>query len=224
MDSRGRALTTSYRDGQLAYGLVTGKQPTRTENALTAGSLEPSSGRKYSRLGIALKFAEVLVFQPERYQRQLCPRLNMAEPSNKNTQTAFTVPPGATVNVSIIDTTTKLTNIPWSFLMKPAIKGHDRSKDLPALSFLIEHSSGRRVLFDLGTRKDFMQIDAPISARVKDLGWQPSAEKNVIEILEENNIPGRSIEALIWRYLQSSIRIMGTSLTGSKSLALGSCW
>lgn len=124
---------------------------------------------------------------------------NMADSAPKDIQKTFAVPPGATVDVSIIDTTTKLTNIPWSFLMKPPIVGHERSKDLPALSFLIEHASGRRVLFDLGTRKDFMQIDAPISARVKNLGWQPSAEKNVIEILEENNIPGKSIEALIWR-------------------------
>jgi hypothetical protein len=129
----------------------------------------------------------------------------MAESSTSEDRTAFTIPPGATVSVSIIDTTTKLTNIPWSFLMKPAVQGHDRSKDLPALSFLIEHSSGRRILFDLGTRKDFMQIQAPISARVIKLGWQPSAKKNVIEILEENNIPGQSIEALIWRYSFSPV-------------------
>ena len=129
----------------------------------------------------------------------------MAESTTNEDRTAFTIPPGATVSVSIIDTTTKLTNIPWSFLMKPAVHGHDRSKDLPALSFLIEHSSGRRILFDLGTRKDFMQIDAPISTRVKQLGWQPSAEKNVIEILEEDNIPGASIEALIWRYSFSRV-------------------
>ena len=117
----------------------------------------------------------------------------MAAISTPEDAPAFTIPSGATVSVSIIDTTTKLTNIPWSFLSKPPIKGHDYSKDLPALSIFIEHSS------DLGTRKDFMQIDAPISARVKKLGWDPSAEKNVIEILEENNIPGQSIEALIWR-------------------------
>ena len=129
----------------------------------------------------------------------------MAEISTPEDTPAFTIPAGAIVSVSIIDTTTKLTNIPWSFLMKPAIKGHDHSKDLPALSFLVENSSGRRVLFDLGTRKDFMDIDAPISARVKKLGWQPSAEKNVIEILEENNIPGQSIEALIWRYSPSPV-------------------
>jgi hypothetical protein len=57
------------------------------------------------------------------------------------------------VRVQLIDTTSKITGVPLAPFLEPPIKGHE-TLDCPAFAFLVTHESGRRVLFDLGVRKD----------------------------------------------------------------------
>ena len=58
------------------------------------------------------------------------------------------------VQVSIIDTTSFVGMIPTEVFMEGKIPGFDYLH-APAYSFLIEHPSGRKALFDLGVRKDW---------------------------------------------------------------------
>lgn len=104
-----------------------------------------------------------------------------------------------TVKVSIIDTTSHISGIPTSVFVQPQIKGYDYL-DCPAFSFLIEHPDGRRILFDLGVRKDWSNLAPRIVNRIKDNDWRVTIEKGVSEILLENDVKPESIEGIVWRY------------------------
>lgn len=74
--------------------------------------------------------------------------------------------------------------------------------DVPVFSFLIEHASGRKLVFDLGVRKDFHNL-APIWLKLKALLGESSkieVKEGVREILEEHGVSGSDIEAVIWSH------------------------
>ena len=103
------------------------------------------------------------------------------------------------VNVSIINTTSRIKSIPFSLFVEPPYPGLD-DLDCPAFSFLIEHqSSGRKCLFDLGVRKDWDNLPPTIVKRIKDGGWKVTVAKGVAEILQEGGVEPKDIEAIIWR-------------------------
>lgn len=109
------------------------------------------------------------------------------------------IPPSdSTVSVRLIDTTSWI-ECSLSGLFGPAIPGHDKIS-CPAYSFLVEHASGRKILFDLGMRKDWENLAPKIVNTIKSHGWRVSAEKNVSEILEEGGVELKSIEAIIWSH------------------------
>ena len=43
---------------------------------------------------------------------------------------------------------------------------------------------------------------------VKRSGWEPTVEKNTIDILEENGVEGTEIEAIIWRYGHITVTVL----------------
>ena len=103
------------------------------------------------------------------------------------------------VNVHIINTTSRVKDIPYSVFMTPSYKGLN-TLDAPAFSFLIEHqSSGRKLLFDLGIRKDWENLPPSIVKRIEDGGWTVTVQKGVAEILQAGGVAPKDIEAIIWR-------------------------
>ncbi|KAK5174415.1 uncharacterized protein LTR77_001495 [Saxophila tyrrhenica] len=114
---------------------------------------------------------------------------------------ASNIPPSSsTVSVSIIDTTSSIKGVDtWKFL-SPSIKGHDYLSTL-AFSFFIEHSaSKRKLMFDLGIRKDWQNSSPFLIGRFKMGGYELTVKKSVREILEAEGIDGRDIEAVIWSH------------------------
>ena len=109
---------------------------------------------------------------------------------------ALNIPSGSAAKVSIIDTTAIVSTAPTAPFMNPGIAGIE-TFSAPVFSFLIEHESGRKVLFDFGIRKDFDNLPPVISEMVEP--WGAKVEKNVSEILVENGVALEDIEALIWR-------------------------
>lgn len=113
------------------------------------------------------------------------------------------LPPGEkAVTVKVINTTCfiKTTNI--GRFMSPHMKGHDKLT-APAFSFLVEHESQgktRRLVFDLGVRKDWENLSPAIVDMLSDGTWDIHTEKNVSDILTESGVDTRSIDALIWSH------------------------
>jgi glyoxylase-like metal-dependent hydrolase (beta-lactamase superfamily II) len=111
----------------------------------------------------------------------------------------------ATVSVSVINTTASIKGIDtWKFF-EPPIKGHEWLA-APCYSFLIEHkdASGkiRRLVFDLGIRKDWQNLSPFLLKRFETNGYAVDVKQSVREILESNNIScdRDQIEALIWSH------------------------
>jgi len=109
------------------------------------------------------------------------------------------LPPGKTV------VTVKLIN-PVDFgpsdikrFMAPPVPGLETFKSVPSLCFLIEHPSGRKLVWDLGIRKDWENYAPKISQYIPTTGYQIKAPKDVVDILEENGIHAKEVEAVIWR-------------------------
>jgi hypothetical protein len=112
----------------------------------------------------------------------------------------------ATVQVQIIDATAVMTNIPNSVFFQHNPKGFDTFKGRCS-PFLITHtdnnSEKRRVLFELGVRKDWRNLVPRnvemVEGWMKMFGFTIMVEKDVAEILGENGVDPGSIEAVIWR-------------------------
>ncbi|KAF2843304.1 Metallo-hydrolase/oxidoreductase [Patellaria atrata CBS 101060] len=100
-----------------------------------------------------------------------------------------------TITVSIIDSTAHV-DLPINVFLLPEIKGKTRLVG-PAISFLIQHHSGQKLLFDLGVRKDWNNLTPSIVNRITKNSWKVHVDKNVAEILEDNGVSLDSINAII---------------------------
>jgi glyoxylase-like metal-dependent hydrolase (beta-lactamase superfamily II) len=89
-------------------------------------------------------------------------------------------------------------------LVKPIIAGLELGVDIPAYAFFIRHPiTNRKVIFDLGTRKDIE--NGPESFAKSSKGQASTKFKlevttDVSEILVANGVELGSIEALIWSH------------------------
>ena len=84
--------------------------------------------------------------------------------------------------------------------MEPAVPGFEYMPDLPSWSFLVESSTtGKKALFDLGIPPDWENFAPAVSAHLKTQGWEIHADKNTSQILEENGVDLKGINAIVWR-------------------------
>ncbi|MCJ1476955.1 hypothetical protein MMC13_005625 [Lambiella insularis] len=105
----------------------------------------------------------------------------------------------ATVQVSIIDTTSYIRGIPGSDFLENSMPGFD-GLNCPAYSFLIEHSSGSKLLFDLGIRKNWDDLPPKVVDRLKGSGWDITVQKDVDEILSEQGVEPKEINGIVWSH------------------------
>ncbi|TKX20649.1 hypothetical protein C1H76_7035 [Elsinoe australis] len=106
----------------------------------------------------------------------------------------------STVKVSCVDSTTYL-KLPMGPFLQPDYKGKE-SLTCPAFGFLIQHPSGKQIMFDLGTRKDWQNLPKSIADKIKELNWSVDIKKNISEVLQENgvDVAGGAISAVIWSH------------------------
>lgn len=83
--------------------------------------------------------------------------------------------------------------------MAPDVPGLETFKSCPSLCFLIEHPSGRKVVWDLGIRKDHHNYAPSIANYLPSTKYNIEVKQNVADILEESGLALTEIEAVIWR-------------------------
>lgn len=86
-----------------------------------------------------------------------------------------------------------------SRFMAPAVPGLETFATSPSHSFLLEHPSRRKLVFDLGIRKDYENYSANIAAYIPTTKYNIDVEKNVVDILEDGGVKAQEIEGVIWR-------------------------
>lgn len=106
----------------------------------------------------------------------------------------------STVNVTIIHTTSFVRIIPVPIFLQPAYKGFDKT-DIPVYAFLIEHPpSGQKLLFDLGTRKDWEDLAPSAVKQIKEIGLTIDVQDNITDVLRAGGVDPKEISSVIWRY------------------------
>ncbi|KAL3481415.1 beta-lactamase-like protein [Aspergillus californicus] len=111
----------------------------------------------------------------------------------------FDIPPGESITVKLINPV----NFGPSHLkrfMTPQVPGLETFARNPAFSFLLEHPSGRKLVFDLGIRKDYQNYAPKIANYIPTTGYTIEVTQNVADILEENGVQTKSVEAVIWSH------------------------
>lgn len=111
----------------------------------------------------------------------------------------FSMPPGQEITVKLINTV-NFGPAQLHRFMAPPVPGMETHPSNPSFSFLLEHSSGRKIVFDLGIRKDYENYAPKVAEYIPTTKYNIEVTKNVVDILEENGVQGRDIEAVIWRY------------------------
>lgn len=100
------------------------------------------------------------------------------------------------VQVSIIDSTVSVKGFPTAMILDPPeITGWQPSPFI-AFSFLIEHPSGRKVLYDLGMRRD-IQNSPPATVALLSGPIEVTVERDVPDTLQANGMKLEEIEALV---------------------------
>ncbi|KAL0573959.1 hypothetical protein V5O48_008000 [Marasmius crinis-equi] len=105
----------------------------------------------------------------------------------------------STVTVQALDTLTPASHGPASYFLSPTLPGRELAW-FPDLAFLIEHN-GRRIMFDLGLRKDqenFPPALRAMTVAVKEYGMK--CNRDVVDQLLEGGIELESVEAVIWSH------------------------
>jgi len=112
------------------------------------------------------------------------------------------------VSIPASDTTVKVCLInPVNFgpaqinrFMAPPVPGLEHFKTCPSFSFYIEHPSGRKIVFDLGIRKDPENYSKKIADYLPTTKYDIRVSKNVVDILQEYGIRPGEIEAVVWSH------------------------
>ncbi|KAF3010337.1 hypothetical protein E8E14_007988 [Neopestalotiopsis sp. 37M] len=87
-----------------------------------------------------------------------------------------------------------------SRFMAPPVPGLETFPTSPSHSFLLEHSSGRKLVFDLGIRKDYQNYSPKIAAYIPTTKYDIQVTSNVADILEDGGVKLKEIEAVIWSH------------------------
>ncbi|QDS75268.1 hypothetical protein FKW77_000861 [Venturia effusa] len=108
-----------------------------------------------------------------------------------------------------------------SLMVQPEIANF-KTVTCPSYAFLIHHpSKNRKLVFDLGVRKNWEESAKPIADRIKKGGWTVTVEKDVAQTLEENGVPTTEIEAVIWSHYHWDHTGDPSRFPGSTSLIVG---
>lgn len=83
--------------------------------------------------------------------------------------------------------------------MQPPMEGLIHMPDMPSWSFLIEHSSGQKLLYDLGVPKAWHLFSPCILQIIEGSSSELTVEDDVIDILKTNGIEADQISGIIWR-------------------------
>lgn len=118
----------------------------------------------------------------------------------------FTVPPGVSASLSIIDTTGRVAGCAVDSLLQPPMDGFEMLPTFPSWAFLVESQHGRNILFDLGIPRDWPELPPSVSDDLKSSGWTITVPKSTAEILEQNDVAVGSIDAVVWRLVYPKFR------------------
>lgn len=159
----------------------------------TTDAYEELSGRvTFTRSAAAVIKGEELLSYP--WLPPPLPRHILSETLKANMASSpINFPPSpATVCVRLVDTTAIL-NVRAQAFVEPVQKGHELL-NMRCAAFLIEHEpSGRKIMFDLGVRKDYWNYPAAVQKRLGAIIPSLRVDQDVTEVLTDGGVSLDSI-------------------------------
>ncbi|KAJ7175836.1 hypothetical protein C8R46DRAFT_71192 [Mycena filopes] len=108
----------------------------------------------------------------------------------------------ATVSLKAYDliNDARAVTVPAPSFMKPVLPGHE-IMHAPAFAFLVDNATtGRRILFDLGPRKD-VENAAPSIAEANKAGYiSMPVTRDIVEQLADDSVELKTVSAVIWSH------------------------
>lgn len=113
----------------------------------------------------------------------------------------FDIPPGAAGQVSIIDSTLRVGQAPAFMFLTPNLDGFEQLPQIPSWSFLVQSSTGRKVVFDLSVPLDPFNSFAPsVVKQLEELNWGLEIENDVAGVLKDGGVNLTDIESITWSH------------------------
>lgn len=109
------------------------------------------------------------------------------------------------VTVKVIDVAS-IAGVSCKNLFTPHVEGVNTFRPSPALSFLLEHPSGKKYLWDLGVPADLDALGPEVAGRLKKVSYEIKA-RDPASVLAANGIPTESITGVIWRSVMLRINV-----------------
>jgi len=108
-------------------------------------------------------------------------------------------PSSATVNVSLINTSSRIHGVKTQDFFGPPIPSHPHKwLAVPILSFLIRHSAtNKTLLFDLGIRKDWEKLSPGVVSQIRAENWTISVPQDVATVLTQSGVDVKSIDTIV---------------------------
>lgn len=110
------------------------------------------------------------------------------------------LPPGHTVmTVKLINPVTFGPSILNRF-MTPPVPGLETFEAVPSNCFLLEHPSGRNLVWDLGIRSDYQNYSPKIAEYIPTTRYNIQLHGDVASIIRNGGIEVYQIEAVVWSH------------------------
>lgn len=121
--------------------------------------------------------------------------------ANNSTPASVDIPTGSTcIQVKLIDICS-ISNVGTKSLFTPPVPGFDKIGSAPSFIFLLEHPSGKKLLFDLGIRKDWENLHPVVAERLHAGTHTLEVQKDIDEFLDEGKVGKDNIDAVVWRFV-----------------------
>ncbi|BCS28065.1 MBL fold metallo-hydrolase [Aspergillus puulaauensis] len=105
----------------------------------------------------------------------------------------------ATVRVRMVNTSGVMVVNAKPFI-EPVQSGHE-TLNLPVAAFLLDHGpSGRKIMFDLGVRKEYWKLPASLQKRLGFVIPALRVDEDTTEILEQRGVALGEISSVIWSH------------------------
>jgi hypothetical protein len=111
----------------------------------------------------------------------------------------FDVPAGSAAQVYIVDSGVRGCNFPTGILVDPPVTGFDMLPPTPAWSFLVESSTGQKVVFDLSMPPETETYPPVIANMLKATNIFMTGKYHVADVLSEHGVNPADISSVIWR-------------------------
>lgn len=152
--------------------------------------------KSHLKLKSLLNFSRITFFY-DTFPRLICDNYIFFMMASK---ALFEIPPGATAQVYIIDSTFRMSDMPASFLLTPDVDRLEKLPPIASWSFLLEGPKGQKVLFDLGGPPDIRSLSPVILNQVIDVGVRVEVTKHVAGIIKDHGVDPSEVGSVIWRF------------------------